>query len=236
VTRFTLLPLLVTLLASLTSAKRIAPPKVEPVIYEGIRYIAPNEDGRRAYIEAWDGHTNKKLWDLTVFTNRIDPKLEEDVQWIFIKALSVEDGVLLVTAEHSRRYQVDLKTKAIKELEADLSQAPQPIAQHDDIPEVVKRVIANDSLAKAYEICFRMNPFYLHGDFNGDGKTDIAVQVTQRSTGKLGIAVINDVTDKVTIVGAGKRIGNGGDDFEWMDSWEIYSKDRVVSGTGVRSL
>ena len=94
--RFILVFFAVVLLPCLASAKRIAPAKVEPVIYEGIRYVAPNDDGSRAYIEAWDVQANKKLWDLTVFTNRIDPKLEEDVQWVFIKALTVVDGVLLL--------------------------------------------------------------------------------------------------------------------------------------------
>ena len=61
------------LLPSLALAKRVAPAKVDPVIYQGVRYTAPNDDGRRAYIEAWDVQTNKKLWDLTIFTNRIDP-------------------------------------------------------------------------------------------------------------------------------------------------------------------
>jgi hypothetical protein len=76
------------------SAKRIAPATVQPVVHQGVRYVAPNDDGRRAYIEAWDVQTNKKLWDLTVFTNRIDPKLEQDIQWVFIKTLSVRDGTL----------------------------------------------------------------------------------------------------------------------------------------------
>jgi hypothetical protein len=61
----------------------------DPVIHEGIHYSAPNDDGCRAYVEAWDIQTNKKLWDVTVFTNRIDPKLEEDVQWVFINALKI---------------------------------------------------------------------------------------------------------------------------------------------------
>jgi hypothetical protein len=60
--------------------------------------------------------------------------------------------------------------------------------------------------------------------------------VKQRSTGKLGIAIIHAVSDKVTTLGAGKAISNGGDDFEWMDSWEIYSKNRVPNGTGVPKL
>ena len=101
------------LLPSLALAKRAAPAKVEPVIDQGVRYIAPNDDGRRAYIEAWDVQTNKKLWDLTIFVNRIDPKLEEDVQWVFIKALRAQDGTLTVTPERGKTYRVDLKTRAV---------------------------------------------------------------------------------------------------------------------------
>jgi hypothetical protein len=101
------------LLPSLALAKRVAPAKVEPVIHQGVRYIAPNDDGRRAYIEARDVQTDKKLWDLMIFTNRIDPTLEEDVQWVFIKALSIRDGALIVTSERDKIYRVDLKTKAV---------------------------------------------------------------------------------------------------------------------------
>jgi len=101
------------LLPSLVLAKRVAPAKVEPVTYQGVRYTAPNDDGRRAYIEARDVETGKKLWDLTIFTNRIDPTLEEDVQWVFIKALNIRDGTLIVTSERDQIYQVDLKTKAV---------------------------------------------------------------------------------------------------------------------------
>jgi hypothetical protein len=234
--RLTLVLSIMALLPSLAAAKRAAPPKVEPVIHEGIRYVAPNDDGRRGYVEAWDVETGKKLWDLTIFTNRIDPKLEEDVQLVFIKALSVEGGVLLVTSEHGRRYQVDLKTKAITQSNPVSSQAPTATAPPGDIPESVKRAIVNGTFAKNYDVSFHMNPFYLRGDFSGDRKTDVAVLVTQRSTGKLGIAIINGVDDNVTVLGAGTAIGNGGDNFDWMDSWEIYSKDRVASKTSVPKL
>jgi hypothetical protein len=105
------------LLPGLALAKRAAPAKVEPVTHQGVRYIAPNDDGRRAYIEAWDVQTKKKLWDLTVFTNRIDPKLEEDVQHVFIKTLRVRDGTLIVTSECGETYRVDLKTKAVTQSE-----------------------------------------------------------------------------------------------------------------------
>jgi hypothetical protein len=223
-TRVILIVFAATVLPCLTSAKRTAPAKVEPVIHDGIRYVAPNDDGRRAYIEAWDVQTNKKLWDSTVFTNPIDPKLEEDVQWVFIEKLRIRDGTLLVTSERGKTYQLDLKTKAV-------TRAQDATTQSHNIPEAIERAITNGRLPKEYDVSFRVNPSYLGGDFNGDGKIDVAVLVTQRSTGKLGIAIIHGATDKVAILGAGVGIGNGGDDFEWMDYWQVYPKDRVALGS-----
>jgi hypothetical protein len=227
VMRFVAIPLAVALIPHLASAKRIAPASAEPVVYEGIRYIAPNDDGHRGYIEAWNVKTNKKLWELTVFTNRIDSKLEADVQWVFINKLTIRDEMLMVTSERGATYQVDLRTKAITQWGPASSPAPGANEQPFDIPEVIKRAITTSSLAKNYDLSLRINPFYLRGDFNGDGKIDVAVLVKQRSTGKLGIAIVHGATDKVTLLGAGTAIGNGGDDFEWMDTWQVYSKSFV---------
>jgi hypothetical protein len=234
--RFLLILFMSTLLPCLTSAKRIAPSTVEPVIHAGIRYVAPNDNGRRAYIEAWDVKTNKKRWDLTVFSNRIDPKLEEDVQWVFIKTLSIEGDRLVVTSERGNTYQIDINARAVSQSGAPSSPGPDATVHPPDIPESVKRAIANRSFAKNYDVSFHLSPFYLRGNFDADGKTDVAVLVKQRSTGKLGIAIVHGVTNKVIILGAGTGIGNGGDDFEWMDSWEIYPKDRVASGSTVPKL
>ena len=231
-TRVILIVFAATVLPCLASAKRAAPAKVEPVIDAGIRYVAPNDDGRRAYIEAWDVKTNKKLWDLTVFTNPIDPKLEEDVQWVFIKSVRLRDGTLMVKSERGKTYHIDLKMKAITQSELTSSPAPEAATQSSKIPEAIEKAVANGRLAKEYDVSFRVNPSYLDGDFNGDGKIDVAVLVKQRSTGKLGIAIIHGGTDKVTILGAGIGIGNGGDDFKWMDYWQVYPKDRVAVETG----
>ena len=61
---------------------------------------------------------------------------------------------------------------------------------------------------------------------------DVAVLVKERSTGKPGIVIVHGTTGKVTILGAGIGIGNGGDDFEWMDSWQVYSKTRAAHASG----
>jgi hypothetical protein len=222
-TRLAVILLLTLLLPQLASAKRLPPVKVDPVIHEGIRYVAPNGDGRRGYIEAWNVGTNKKLWELTIFTNGIDPNLEEDVQWVFIKALNIQDGRLVVTSERGKTYRIDVNTKEITPSD---SVSPSPGVMRD-VPDAVKKALTNGSLGKEYDLCSRIKPSYLEGDFNGDGKMDVAVLVKERSTGKLGIAIVHGTTDKVTILGAGIGVGNGGDDFEWMDSWQVSSKTRA---------
>ena len=214
------------------SAKRTAPAQVQPVIEGGIRYGAPNDDGRRAYVEAWDVQANKKLWELTIFTNHIKPNLEEDVQWIFIEALTVRDGMLIVKSERGDTYQIDLKTKTVTPANHPGSPAPEAATQLPDIPEPIKKAITNGSLPKEYVISFQIGPFYLRGDFNGDGQIDVAALVKQRSTGKLGIAIVPGGRNKVAVLGAGIGIGNGGDDFEWMDYWQVYAKGSVNRGSG----
>ena len=232
-TRFIIGLLLTLFMFQLASAKRIVPVKVEPVIHRGVRYVAPNDDGHRGYIEAWNVGTNKKLWELTIFTNRIDPNLEEDVQSMFIKTLNIRDGKLVVTSERGTTYQVDVNTKEITQSNSQSSPSRGAIS---DVPDAAKKALTNGSVGKKYDLSVHVNPSYLEGDFNGDGKTDVAVLVKERSTGKFGVAIVSGTTEKVTILGAGIGIGNGGDDFEWMDSWQVYSKTRAahaVSETGV---
>ena len=203
------------LLPLLASAKRIPPEPVNPLVYEGTRYVAPNDDRRRGYIEARDVGTNKKLWELTIFTNAIDPNLEQDVQWVFIKALNIQDGRLMLTTERGKTYQVDLKTKAIMQSESVSSSSPETIR---DMPDAVKQALTNGSPGKKYQLSFRLKPSYLEGDFNGDGKVDVAVLVKERSTGKLGIVVIHGTTGEVTILGAGVAIWQRGRRFR-MDGF-----------------
>jgi len=139
----------------------------------------------------------KKLWELTIFTNPVDPNLEADVQWVFIKALNIRDGRFTVTSERGKNYQVDIDTKAITPSDSLSSPSPGVIR---DVPDAVKKALTNAPPGKEYDLSFRIMPSYLEGDFNGDGKMDVAVLVNERSTGKLGIAIIRGATGKVTIL------------------------------------
>jgi outer membrane protein assembly factor BamB len=115
--RFIGISVLLTLfLPHLVYAKRKAPPNVPPVISAGVRYVAPNDNGRRAYVQAFDIATNKKLWELTIFRNFIDPSLEEDVQHVYIQKMTLSDGKLILVAEDGPTYTLDVKTRKIKKL------------------------------------------------------------------------------------------------------------------------
>jgi hypothetical protein len=104
--------------------------------------------------------------------------------------------------------------------------------QRQDIPRWVVDLFSAKNLDAQYEFALSLNPPYLTADFNGDGRLDVAVLVKQRATGKLGIAIFHGATSKATILGAGTPIGNGGDDFAWMDSWQVYSKVRAAHAEG----
>ena len=108
--------LCILVIGSSVWAKRGGAPVVAPVIYENTKYTVPNDDGIREYIEAWDIKTKKKIWELTIFTNPIQPGLEKDVQWVFIEKLQIEKGNLVVSDERARQFLVDLKTRQIKRL------------------------------------------------------------------------------------------------------------------------
>jgi hypothetical protein len=106
--------LCVLLVPGAAQAKRAEAAAVVPVVYKGIRYSAPNDDGRRGHVVATDAKTGKTLYDIVVFRTGIDPALEEDVQWVFIKGMKIEEGRLMVTDEKGRVYAVDLKTREVK--------------------------------------------------------------------------------------------------------------------------
>ena len=67
----------------------------------------------------------------------------------------------------------------------------------------VMRVLENDEGAERYALVAHVNPFYLHGDSNGDGRTDTAVLVKNKVSGQLGIAIVHSGAKSAIIVGAG---------------------------------
>jgi hypothetical protein len=118
--------LLVT--ASYALAKRLPPAMVEPVVADGVKYLAPQVTP--GYIEAYgvpacpsgcvearEEKTGKLLWRVQVYEVQYDNHLERDVQDVFVRSLKIEDGSLLVENESDARFTVDLKSHTVKRRE-----------------------------------------------------------------------------------------------------------------------
>jgi hypothetical protein len=75
-----------------------------------VEYRAPLDAEHIGYVQAFELPSHRKLWETKVYHVWIIPLLEEDVQWVFISGMQVQDGQLLVRNENGRTYRLDLKT------------------------------------------------------------------------------------------------------------------------------
>jgi hypothetical protein len=69
----------------------------------------PNKIGTKGIIQAWNIKTGKKLWEKTLYTVRINPKLETDVQWLYIQSIQIKGNQIIATNEQNQRYSINLK-------------------------------------------------------------------------------------------------------------------------------
>ena len=105
-------------------------------------------------------------------------------------------------------------------------------SKSDAIPESVITVFKTAGLDRHYELSSHLKPSYLKGDFDGDRKPDIAVLVKEKGAGRIGIAVFHSSTSNVLFIGAGTKLGNGGDNFDWMDVWSVTAKAAAAKQVG----
>ena len=96
----------------------------------------------------------------------------------------------------------------------------------EELPSWAIRVF-NEKLIAGYELVQKMEPSFFTGDFNGDGRSDVALLIKERTTGKVGIAILESGKNQFKILGAGRSFGNGGDDFRWMDVWSMRHSGKV---------
>ena len=98
------------------------------------------------------------------------------------------------------------------------------------LPPEMRIAFAKSPLAKRYQLSAQINPFYLHGDFDGDGQQDTAILIKERSTEKNGIAIYHGKANRLVIVGAGRDWGNGSDDFPGLNAWYVFRRGPVGQG------
>ena len=84
------------------------------------------------------------------------------------------------------------------------------------LPSWAEQMWLTFSHSSNLQLSTRLNPCMWRGDFNGDGRADLALLVTHAGSKKEGIAILLQ-GKQCLVIGAGTDFGNGGDDFSWMD-------------------
>ena len=106
-------------------AKRALPPEVSPLIYRGIKFIAPNPINapeKIGYVEAWDVQANAKIWEKRVYHSPINVTVWKNTGYdeypgrvTYIVSLSIENEVLIVTNQEGKKYKVKIPKDIFKE-------------------------------------------------------------------------------------------------------------------------
>jgi len=96
-------------------ASRISlPAKISPVIYNDLRIVAENNSSdNMGIVQAFNVNTNKLIWSKKIYKVKIKSGIEEDIQWIFIKEIKIDNDKLLVVNESNKIYEVDPNTGKI---------------------------------------------------------------------------------------------------------------------------
>ena len=93
-----------------------------------------------------------------------------------------------------------------------------------NLPRLAGVGLSRGIYAAKYDLFLGLNPYFIRGMFDGDTLLDVAVQITEKATGKRGIAIIHAVDSSVHVIGAGQHFGNGGDDFSWLWVWRAEQR------------
>jgi hypothetical protein len=104
------------------------------------------------------------------------------------------------------------------------------------LPDTVQKRFATAHFLDTYDLSDRINPFYLRGDFDGDGQPDYAVLVTNKNSKKSEIAIClstRKVIDVLGVDGTKLRVGTKEDgydlaDFDWMDAWQVQPRLKLT--------
>jgi hypothetical protein len=94
-------------------AKRIAPKKVQSIVYNNIEYSVDHSNIGSVLITDKNSNTIKNI---KIYTIEYNNNLEKDVQDIFIKNLKISNNFLLITNERNKVYRMDLSTYQITQV------------------------------------------------------------------------------------------------------------------------
>lgn len=102
--------------------------------------------------------------------------------------------------------------------------------QSSSIGSDVRAALTRTGVLEGFVISAHLNPYYLHADFDGDGRRDTALLIRHKMSEKRGIAVLHSSDGGVHVIGAGVSVGSGGDNYDWMDAWHVVARGPIEKG------
>ncbi|HEY6156184.1 MAG TPA: hypothetical protein VIV88_01970 [Gemmatimonadales bacterium] len=91
------------------------------------------------------------------------------------------------------------------------------------LPRWADSALIAAGLGRQFMLASRLNPAYEFADFDGDGLSDVAVEIKDAGGLRYGIAIVHRIDRSVHIVGAGQPVGNGRDQLSRSASWGVSS-------------
>ena len=90
-----------------------------------------------------------------------------------------------------------------------------------NLPRWAAPMLHDSGFHDRYELFLGLNPYFLTARLDGDDSMDVAIQILERATRKRGLVIIHWRDRSLHVLGAGNRLGNGGDDFQWLWVWRV---------------
>jgi hypothetical protein len=100
--------------------------------------------------------------------------------------------------------------------------------QRANVPVWAERLFREQKFRSRYIISYHLNPFYLRGDFNGDGPNDVALLFRALESRRVGIAIFHAGLNQTFIVGGDEDNLPDGVDLRKMEAWTIYEHREVA--------
>lgn len=102
--------------------------------------------------------------------------------------------------------------------------------QRANVPVWAERLFREQKFRTRYVISYHLNPFYLRGDFNGDGPNDVALLFRALDTRRVGIAIFHAGLNQVFVVGGDEDNLPDGVDLRRIDAWTVYTDREIPQG------
>jgi|SRR5215472_5187975 len=103
------------------------------------------------------------------------------------------------------------------------------------LPDEVRHRLTKSKFFDYYKLSDEVNPFYLRGDLDGDGKPDYAILVTTKDSSKRFVLICRTGTENLEILTGRdasaifdpKQSITSKENFNWMDAWQIAERQEL---------